>query len=410
MVPAIILDCDIRAQEGVIQPLGRHGIPIIAVSSKHDCPAFHSKYTVQSFISPRLDLDEELYVRFLMSLPQKGVLFYSNDLSAVVISKHQQKLKEGGFLLNIVGNLQLEEAFDKWRCYLLAQKLGIPMAKSKLITCIDDVYENWDFFQKPLILKGTRLAGGKYYKIKEKNQIQDAWQKIVATAGLEFFKARKSGIIMQEWHDYDMTDNWSCETVYDNECGPVGFFTVKRIRCSCNFDGTFSSRLYAGYYEYNQQLVDYTKIILNSLCWRGFAHVEYFYVPSKKQFFLTEINPRLPGYSYYPGSAGFNMAFYYYADLVSIKFSVAPPPPSIYFQSFRYPGDIIDDCMPLFKGYVGFIPFVMSYLQLLMPGRVKIVDPIRLDDLAFTVNSLWYDMKKFFLRCFLYIKKQIGMG
>ena len=72
-LPAIILDCDIRSQEGIIQPLGRKGVPIIALSSKLDCPAFHSKYVRQSIVSPELAKNESSYIKFLLQLPEKGV-------------------------------------------------------------------------------------------------------------------------------------------------------------------------------------------------------------------------------------------------------------------------------------------------------------------------------------------------
>jgi len=113
-IPAIILDCDIRSQEGVIQSFGRHDIPVIAVSHKSDCPAFHSKYVMGSIVSPRIDDGFQEYIDFLLSLPSKGVIVYSNDVSSVVLAKHQDKLRESGFLLNLPSSENLLKVFDKF--------------------------------------------------------------------------------------------------------------------------------------------------------------------------------------------------------------------------------------------------------------------------------------------------------
>ena len=404
---AVILDSDIRSQEGIIQPLGRRGIPIIALSNQKDCPAFHSKYVVKCIISPSIESSEEEYIEFLINLPVKGVLFYSHDLCAVTVSRHQKRLQGAGFLLNIASSSSIETVFDKWGCFQIAKSLNIPMAKSRLVKRLQEIDEIWDDFQKPVILKGTRLAGGEYYKVFHRDQLPAAWMQLSSTINSQEYKARKSEILIQEWHSFDMKDNWSCETVYTKESTPVGFFTIKRIRCSLNPNGTFSSRLFAGNHEENDQLKKMTKKILSSINWKGFAHVEYFYVPGEKKYFLTEVNPRLPGYSYYPGIAGFDMAYYYYADLVGMQLYVPSSfPESIYFESFHYPGDITEAFNQIPKGRINLLSFIRSYLQLFLPGRIKVIDPIRLDNPVFTIRTQLSNIKRFFIKCYRFFLKK----
>lgn len=394
--PAIILDCEMRSQEGIIQPLGRMGVRIVALSSHVDCPAFHSRYVNKTILSPSLSNNEEDFIAFLCQLPEKGVLFYSDDISAVAISRYQQRLKDAGYLLNIAANADLETAFDKWHCYQLAQSIGIPMAKTQVVTSPDDIVSVWQAFEKPVMLKGTRLAGGNYPLLSSKDQISAAWQTLQTAINSEGFKARQSGIILQEWHSYEITDNWSCEALYTKEGVPVDFFPIKRIRTSVNRNGTFSSRLYAGHYEHNQQLIETTELILTKLNWKGFAHVEYFYVPKLKRFLLTEINPRLPGYSYYPGSSGFNLAYYYYADLTGIQLTrPAPFPKSIYFEAFLYPGDITAAFNHVAMGRLNLLSFLTSYLQIFRPGTITILEPLRLDDPGFSVHVIMANLRSF---------------
>ena len=407
-IPVVILDCDFRSQSGVIQTFGRKNIPIIALSSKRDCPAFHSRYVTKKIISPSLDDGEEAFINFLLDLPDKGVLIYSNDPCSVAISKHQQKLKNAGYLLNISDPKSLTKTFDKWECYKLVKSLGIPMAKTRIVSSIEDVYNAWDEFEKPVILKGTTLAGGMYHKLGHKKEIEVCWNKINKTVNHQSYTSRKSRIILQEWQHYSITDNWSCETVYDQNSNPAGFFTIQRIRCSLNDDGTYSSRLFAGYHVPCHDLREKTEKILTEMKWKGFAHVEYFYVPEKKTFMLTEVNPRLPGYSYYPSTAGFDMAYYYYADLADISYTLpATFPESIYFETFHYPGDLNMGILHILKGNISPFPFIASYMRLFLPSIKKIVDPIRLDDLIFSFYTQIDIIKRFSSQCINYTIKRI---
>lgn len=407
-IPAVILDCNFRSQSGIIQTFGRKNIPIIALSSTRDCPAFHSRYVTAKIISPSLDDGEENFIDFLLHLPEKGVLIYSNDPCAVAVAKHRQRLQDAGFLLNLPDHTTLEQVFDKWECYNLATSLGIPMAKTQLVESVGDVHDCWEQFEKPVILKGTTLAGGMYYKLTRREQIEACWEKLSRTVNAQAYASRKSRIILQEWHQYPMTDNWSCETTYDQNSEAAGFFTIQRIRCSLNDDGTYSSRLFAGQYAPCPELVEMTKKILSTMKWKGFAHVEYFFVPAKNTFMLTEVNPRLPGYSYYPSTAGFDLAYYYYATLTNTPFNKPKTfSPSIYFETFHYPGDFNSGIMHIIKGKISFIPFIASYLQLLMPGKQKILDPIRLDDIVFTLYTQLESAQWFIKKCISYFKRRI---
>lgn len=410
IIPVIILDCNFRSQSGIIQTFGRKGIPIIALSGTADCPAFHSKYVTQAITSPILDNGEELFIDFLLNLPQKGVLIYSNDPCAVTIAKYQQQLRDSGYLLSMPDSISLEQTFDKWECYKLATSLKIPMPRTLLVESIEDIHNAWETFNKPVILKGTTLAGGMYHKLSHRTEIAACWEKIIKTVTNQAYATRKSRIILQEWHQYPMTDNWSCETIYSPDSQAAGFFTIQRTRCSLNDDGTYSSRLFAGHYASCPELEEKTQKILSEMHWQGFAHVEYFYVPDQQTFMLTEVNPRLPGYSYYPSSAGFDLAYYYYAYLTGTPFAEPTSfPPSLYFETFHYPGDFTSGIRHILKRNINLLPFLTSYFKLLLPGSKKIIDPIRPDDLNFSLHTQIEAAKKFTKKCWGYLRRKIGI-
>jgi predicted ATP-grasp superfamily ATP-dependent carboligase len=249
-----------------------------------------------------------------------------------------------------------------------------------------DIIDIWDQFQKPVILKGTRLAGGVHQMINNKDEIEEKYAALCKTVDSDFFRARKSEIMIQEWMKYGMTDMWSCETVYDKKSQPMGFFSIERIRSSLNYEGLYTSYLFAGEHVRSDELEKTTEKIMNHIGWKGFAHVEYFFVPGEQIFYLTEINPRLPGYSYYPSQAGFDMAYYYYMDLIEEKIDHPQSyPDSVFFSALMHPGDISGGIVHIAKGNQKLLPFLQSYLKLFKREYVKIVDPIRLDDPSFTL-------------------------
>ena len=116
---------------------------------------------------------------------------------------------------------------------------------------------------------------------------------------------------------------------------------------------------------HNETLEQYTKAILDHLGWQGLAHLDWIYSPKYQQYLLCEINPRLPGFSNLLTKVGFEMAYYYYADLCEL-----PIPPyrfrlARYHEALRMPGDVTTGIFAILKGYLSPQTFLQSYLSLL---------------------------------------------
>ncbi len=410
IIPVIILDVHQRSQEGIIQALGRRDIPIVAISHKQHCPAFRSKYVSQYFVSPETSAGEESYIDFLVNLPVKGVLIYSTDLNTLIVSKYQDRLTDAGFLLNIPCYSILDNVFDKWKCFKIAKSLGIPVAKTQLVESIEDIKAVWDSFKKPVILKPTKLAGGMYRKFDTMDEAEKniEWiQKIVESPE---YQAMQSEIILQEWLEYDMTDIWCCEAVYSTASMPIGLYTIKKIHSSLSIEGNCTSRLFAGEHIHSKDLIAMVETLLSKMDWKGFAHVDCLFVPSDNKFYLTEVNPRLPGFSFYPTSAGFDMAYYYYADLVGGALEVPEEfPISVYLETFRYPGDLTECVRYIARGHMRLGHFLKPYLKLLRPNTQKIIEPIRTDDWSYTIYSLLDNCNIFYKDVINFLKRRLPM-
>lgn len=389
-IPAIILDADLRSQEGVIQSLGKHWVPIIAISKLKDCAAFHSKYVNKKYSNVRTINTFEGYYNFLENLPERGVIIYSDDVNAMYMSACQDKLKKAGFLINIPDFKNLLNCFDKYECSKASYKLNINYPKTELIECVDDILKVWDNFTKPVILKGTRLAGGQYEILYNLKDVKNAIRILNDTISDEGYVNRGSKIIVQEFLHYKMKDIWCCETVYSSKSKPLGHFTIQKIRPSFLYNGAYGSRMFAGESVFCPEIISIADSILSHNNWRGFAHLDLVYQENENRFYLMEVNPRLPGFSYYPSKAGYEMGYIYYRDLIGER--VYPIndkyKKSYYFETFRFPGDGITSLQYVVNGYIDPKDYLRSYLSLLKRGSIKIIDPIRIDDIKFSIQSL----------------------
>jgi predicted ATP-grasp superfamily ATP-dependent carboligase len=387
-VPAVLPNCHVRVMEGIIGSLGRRNIPIIALSHKKDCPSFHSRYVKEKHVSPPSWDDGDRFIEFLIERIPGGVLFASDDQTALLFSKHRETLIGKGFLLNFPSKNSLLRGFDKWECYKVAKNIGIPCAYTQLIENgknLSQVQEKMDY---PFILKPTKLAGGNYVKVNQKEELKPAYEKMKSLILEKANKPLNSSLICQEWLEYDMEDIWCVESYYDCRGNHVGFFPIRKERTVIFQEGTFGSRLYAGQSIENTELSDLSRMLLDSLKWRGIAHLDWVFSKKRKRYFLTEINPRLPGFSAFPAKAGFEMAYYYYADLVGIPFEYRKPYPAKYFEMLRYPGDVSASMLAILRGQYSWKKFIRSYLSALTSQKAFIIDFLDVYDLPMSMQNI----------------------
>lgn len=383
---AILPNCETRAVEGIISSLGKRKIPLIGLSENPSCVAFHSKYLSQKIISPDPNNEEE-FIEFLLNKVNPGVLLTSNDQTTLLFSKYADKLKKAGFLTNIPSKDNLIAGFDKWQCHQRALELNIPVAKTYSIVTEEDALDAANKLGYPHIIKATRLAGGNYAFVQGDYDVLPAFKKMTTLIKIKSNKAMESGLISQEWLQYELEDSWSTEAYYDTQGKARGFWPTRRWRTVIYPNGTFGSRLYAGESLEQTELRALTKKLLDGLEWRGFAHVEWVFLQDKKKFCLNEINPRLPGYSFFPCHAGFNMAYFYYADLTCQEYEVPPLRSTVYFETFRHPGDFTSTLIACARGKYSFLKLFKSYLKALLGKRPVVVDYFEISEPKRTIYN-----------------------
>ena len=401
------MDCDQRAAEGIIYSISRRGFAVVGLSSMKRCPAWYSRYMNRYFQSPQLCQGFDGYFDFLVSLPVRGVLVPSGDLSVQFLSLFASRLMKAGFLLNIVGNDALLQAFDKWKCYQLCISQNVPVAKTIFIESASSILQKTAGFSFPAIIKPTRLAGGIYIRVFSVHDAEKAFVRLHEMINNKQYRMHGSGLIFQEWVDSKMEDNWSCDVFYDKHANFKSAVTIKRIRTSLNEKGTPTSRLYAGKIRNNPELIETTRRILESIGWQGFAHVEYIYDRLSQKFLLTEINPRLPGYSYLLSQTGYEFGYFYAADLFGLNYTSPPAmPETVYFEALRYPGDVTDGIANAFRGFFTLRSFVKSYLSAFFSKERVVIDHLNYGDIPMSVAILLHNEVNFIRKMTTYIRKR----
>ena len=403
--PAILPDAEIRAMQGAAVSLASKGIEVICLSSDSNCLMFNSSLVAQKLIAPS-SKDGDKFIDFLVEKVPRGVLYPSNDRCALIFSQNKKKLTQSGFLINVPCWDTFVSGFDKWECSQFAKKLDISCAKSYLVETVDDVFSNVINVGFPFIIKATRLAGGNYTKIFKYEDIPAAFDSMLKEISRPENIILMPRLMVQSWLNYEMEDIWCSESYYCEDGSPAGFMSIRKDRTVLYKDGSYGSRLYAGESIENEELTDLTRKLLNNLNWRGFAHLDWIYSQEEKRFYLMEINPRLPGFSFFPFRVGFDTAYYYYADLVGDRVEVGNVINSKYFEILRYPGDLSSTIVQVVKGKYSFNKFIMSYFMPIFRGEKIVIDLWCKEDLKISFINIYIIIKSFLKELLIKLKHE----
>ena len=119
----------------------------------------------------------------------------------------------------------------------------------------------------------------------------NVWQEFLFHYAKEIIdKYRLSEERYPQVEEYVEGDGWGCSCFYWHGT-KITSFTHRRLREKTSTGGTSTYREMAA----NELLEQYTKQILDSINWHGFAMVEFKVDPKSGQVWFIEVNPRLWG-------------------------------------------------------------------------------------------------------------------
>jgi predicted ATP-grasp superfamily ATP-dependent carboligase len=321
-MPAIVCDAEKLSQIAIIQELGRHHIPVIALSSTSAAFGFASKYLFRRILSP-VESHDPKYIDFLISSVPPGVLFYSNDANAEITSRYHCALQSAGFPLLISDINTLERVIEKDRLYQAALECGISVPECSFVSSADELLDKLSQFGLPAIVKATNLAGGVYRLIESEEHALSAFQEMRELVASEPYRHRSTRLMVQRWIPQASMRLWNFNGCVKS--GEIVSFTIgERIRSDVFPDGRLGSMLLFGRTAYNEHIHQVNRRLLEHLRFDGIMETEWS-ESTTGQTFLYDFNPRPSGNIRWSFKSGVSLALQYYR----LALGLSPEPQSM---------------------------------------------------------------------------------
>ena len=227
----------------------------------------------------------------------------------------------------VVDSQIMDIAQDKTKTFEYAEKIGIPAPVTFRIHDEKDFYANIDSVKYPCVLKKTNYNETGVVYCNDKNELVEAFEKIISKKGQEY-----SYPVIQEYIKGNGTGFYG---IYNNgEC--MGYFMHERIHEFPITGG--ASTLARSVYE--KDLLETGDRLLSSLKWHGVAMVEFKRESSSGQLKLMEINPKFWGSFELSYKAGINFAYLAYLVALHKPVSKTSYKNNIYFR-WTIPHDLV---------------------------------------------------------------------
>ncbi len=289
----LVTDSTYKHSLGIVRELGKMNINPYILSYKEKSLCSYSKYSNTEILIDE-DVTKKKFLDILQNFNIELIILVGTD-SFMKIVPWKQYLKVNGINIITVDNDVLNIAFSKKATYELAEKIGVPIAKTFYPKSIDELDNFKNIITFPCVIKGLIEVGGNIVDYAYNKE--ELKEKYIATCNKYNLKKSDELPMLQE---YITGDGCAFFAVYNKgECGLT--FQHKRVR---EYPVSGGASVCAK--SYNNELVQkYGKMLLDSLNWHGVAMVE-FKLNDKDTPILMEINPKFWGSTDLALEAGVN--------------------------------------------------------------------------------------------------------
>jgi len=300
---------------GLTRSFGHVGIPVICLDRRKSL-TFHSRYST-SYLCPDPEKNEEEFLQYLIELgerlPYKGVLFATNDIWLVPISKDRERLSKY-YLYPMSGWDVIEKCWNKRYLYEIAQKSGIPIVKTYFTKNVSDLDKVANDIQFPCVIKPEITIGfmeklgskGRTITVPSYKQLMH-WRGRLIESGLE-----TTPLILQE-HIVGSIENLYTITSYSNiDADVIAYSIGHKIRQNPPDAGTIIS----GRVKNDPEVLELGTKLIKALGFYGIANTEFKRDERDQKFKLIEINPRPGMWNYSAFMSGINLPHIAYLDLL----------------------------------------------------------------------------------------------
>ena len=279
------------------------GVPVIR--GIRDSEAFESRIVGLAYenLEPAIYMDGIVDKTYLVPYPSEGsdvllqrileihkkdpidVLIPNFDAELYAFMRSEKVLEKAG-IRTFLPTLEQFEERHKTNLPEFGEKYGLSVPFSKAITRIDEIETLRDDFEYPLMVKGKFYDAFLAYN---EEQVRMHFNKISAKWGLpviiqEFIKGTEVNVV----------------ALGDGEGHTIGAVPMRKQFI------TDKGKAWSGITLDDPKMLDLTHKIIKAMKWRGGMEVEL--VKSiKNEYYIIEINPRIPAWVYLAVGAGQNL-------------------------------------------------------------------------------------------------------
>lgn len=300
---------------GVIRSLGREGIPVVGLDSNPVMPGFNSRYC-KAILSPDPVHQPEALLNFLMKegkrLGKPAILMPASDAYVMFISRYREELCKH-FLFVLPPDTVLDALVNKRCQYGLAEKIGIPLAKTtypELLAEVNQIKNDLEYpvFIKPYLGHLWREVYGSAHKGFKVNSAQELVRRYEEIFGFGMQAMVQSVIEGPDSNLYEVS-------FYIGKRGDMqAVFTHRKIHQYPPHFGVCTCAESVFYPE----LADLGLKLMHGFGYRGVSSTEFKRDDRDGQLKLIELNPRFAQQNILAADCGVNFPLIQYQDLLEI--------------------------------------------------------------------------------------------
>ena len=321
--PVVILKCVAHGPVGIVRTLGRLGIPVYAIHSNRQTPAFSSRYCAGKFVCRIEEFSTDSLHDVLAvgrEIGKRSILIPTTDDGIAFVAENAERLREW-FLFPDQSPQLVHSLANKRQMYHLAKKFRVPTAEAAFPQCRADIVEFAATACFPIMLKG--IDGKRLFQRSGKRMF------IVHNEGelLEKYDALEDPInpnlMLQEYIPGGDDTVWMFNGYFDqnSECR-IGF-TGKKIRQCPVHRGVTS----LGICLKNQTVDQVTREFMKAIGYHGILDIGYRYDARDGKYKVLDINPRIGGtFRLFVAENGMDVARALYLDLTCQPIALGEAP------------------------------------------------------------------------------------
>lgn len=308
---------------GVARALGKNGIDVIGLDCVKNPVGKFSKHVKQFYKVTSPDIDEKKFIEELIVIgkkyKEKPVLFPTNDIWSIAVSKNLSQIKQC-FLTYNPDYETINKMIHKKIFYNVMEKNNILVPKTYNIDSYRKIENLKNDLIYPLVLKpNARMEINRTVEeVKNYNK-----NRIIEINSFSDFKKyinliEKYDFILQQQILGNSNNMYTIGIYADKKSDIKGIFSGRKVR---GYPVEYGD-CYAGESYWNQNLVDISKNIIKLLKYTGIAEIEFKWNEFDNKFYLIEVNPRTWSWIGITPYTGVNLPLLAFNDLLGIDSNI----------------------------------------------------------------------------------------